>query len=327
MYNRTFNEEDWGKVNKSNKDIMEDYIMEYTARKKKKTTLQQYRNDIRIILIYILHNCDNKKITELSKRDFRNLSLWLSNELKVSNARTNRLMSCCRSLLTFVEEEDDYNYDNNVSKKVKGLPKESVRDIVFLDNDLIIKLKDKLIKEKRYKEATLLSLLYDSACRKNECAQVKKFSFLDTNKNSTNIVIGKRGKPFPLIYFSMTKECVKLYLDERGDDNIESLWIIGNNDNKREASASNLYDWVVCWRNDLNQITGNTYKINCHSFRHCALENMSTGNHYICKELGIGAIPIEKLQLVANHSDLSTTQSYLQDKSVTELENLFNIKI
>ena len=54
---------------------------------------------------------------------------------------------------------------------------------------------------------------------------------------------------------------------------------------------------------------------------------MSTGEHYVCKELGIGAIPLEKLKLIANHSDLSTTASYLLDKSTQELEKLFNIKI
>lgn len=327
MYNRIFNEDDWSKVNKHNKDIMEDYLMEYTSRKKKKTTIQQYRNDIRIILIYILKYCDNKDITALSKRDFRNLSLWLSDELELSNARTNRLMSCCRSLLTYVEEDDEYEYENNVSRKIKGLPKESVRNIVFLSDSIISQLRTKLLYEERYKEAALLSLLYDSACRKGECAQVTKYSFLEDGKNSTNPVVGKRGKIFNLIYFDMTIDCVKLYLEERGDDNIDSLWVLGKGENKRPANASNLYDWVISWRKDLKEITGEEYKINCHSFRHSALENMSTGEHYVCKELGIGAIPLEKLKLIANHSDLSTTASYLLDKSTQELEKLFNIKI
>ena len=327
MYNKIYSDEDWNKVNEYNKEIMEDYLLEYTARKKKATTLKQYRNDIRIILIYILHHCGNRNITELSKKDFRNLTLWLSDTLQLSNARTNRLMSCCRSLLTYLEDEDEYEYENNVSRKVKGLPKESVRNIIFLEDEIISQLRNKLLNEKRYKEATLLSLLYDSACRKNECIQVEKYSFMDESKDSTNVVVGKRGKSFPLIYFRHTKECAKLYLAERGEDDIDSMWILGKGNSKRPAHASNLYDWCITWRKDLKELTGQDYPINCHSFRHCALENMSTGNHYICKDLGIGAIPLEKLKLVANHSDLSTTASYLLDKSTQELENLFNIKI
>lgn len=327
MYNKIYNKEDWDKVNRFNKSIMEDFLLECIARKKKKSTISQYKNDVRIILIYILKNCQNRDITELTKKDFRNLSLWFSNDLEVSNSRTNRLMCACRSLLDHVENEDDYEYDNNVSKKVKGLPKEPVRDIIFLSNDLIIKLKDKLVKEERYKEAALLSFLYDSACRKNECAQVNKLSFLNNEKNSTNEVVGKRGKIFQLLYFSMTKECVKLYLNQRGEDDIDSLWIVGSDENKHSASASNLYDWTVKWRKDLKDIDGEDYNINCHSFRHSALENMSTGEHYICKELGIGKIPLEKLKLIANHEDINTTMGYLQDKSMSELENLFSIKI
>ena len=58
-----------------------------------------------------------------------------------------------------------------------------------------------------------------------------------------------------------------------------------------------------------------------------ALENMSIGTHWICKELGIENVPIEKLKTIANHESIETTSSYLQDKSTQELENFFKIKI
>lgn len=327
MYNRIYNDSDWEQVNPINKDIMNDFILEYTAQKKKESTLIQYKNDIRIILIYILKNCNNKPITQLRKKDFRNLSLWFSNGLEMSNARTNRLMSCCRSLLSYVEEEDDYEYENNVAKKVKGLPKENVREIVFLPDELILKLSDKLKKEKRFKEATLLALLYDSCGRKNEVYQVTKESFYDSTKNSTNKVVGKRGKIFSLIYFDLTKENAALYLNDRGEDNVDSMWVSGVGENVRPVSIMTLYDWTVGWRKDLKEIDGNDYLINCHSFRHSGLENFSNGTHYVCRQNGMGKIPLEKLKLIANHSDLSTTESYLKDKTTDELEELFDIKI
>ena len=56
VYNRIFTTEKWALVNNENKDVMEDFLEEYTQRQKKKSTLIQYRNDIRIILIYILKN-------------------------------------------------------------------------------------------------------------------------------------------------------------------------------------------------------------------------------------------------------------------------------
>lgn len=326
-YNRIYNEEDWALVNQENKDIMEDYLLEYTSRKKKKSTIEQYRNDLRIILIYILKSCNNQVITSLTKKEFRNLSLWFSNGLEVSNARTNRLMSCCRSLLTFVEEEDEYDYDTNIAKKVKGLEKESVRDIIFLKDEIVLKLIDKMLLEQRYKDATLLALAYDSAGRKGELAQCTKYSFLDEDKNSTNKVVGKRGKVFQLVYFNLTKKCVKLYLEQRGQDDIDDLFVIGTGESKRPAHKEILYDWVVAWRKDLKELFDMDCELNVHSLRHTSLENFSIGSHYVCRDLGIEKIPLEKLRLIANHSNIGTTASYLQDKSTEELENLFGIKI
>ena len=99
---------------------MEDYLLEYKARKMKDSTLKQYRNDLRIVLIYILENCNNKIITDMTKREFRNFTLWCSEEMAMSNARVNRIMSCCRSMLSYVEDEDDYDYAVNVAAKVHG---------------------------------------------------------------------------------------------------------------------------------------------------------------------------------------------------------------
>lgn len=328
VYNKIYNESDWALVNNENKLIVDDFILEKRSQGKKRSTLVQYKNDLRIILIYILKNCGNKSLLELGKRDFRNLVLWFSHDLEVSNARTNRLMSAVRSLLDFVEDDDENykDYDNNPSKKVKGLEKIAVRDIVFIPNDIVEQLREKFIEEKRYKEATLLCLAYESAGRKGELAQVKKSVFDNPDANATNQVIGKRGKKFPLIFFSQTKRCANLYLEQRGEDDIESLWI-DNTKEKHAIRKEALYGWIVKWRSDIFDICGKEYKINVHSFRHSALENMSTGEHWVCKELGIGNVPIEKLKSIANHDSIETTNSYLQDKSVQELESFFGIKI
>lgn len=327
-YNKIFNKKDWDEVNKENKDIMDDYILECKARKKKPGTISQYTNDLRIILIYILKQCKNKSILELSKKDFRNLSLWCSEELMVSNARTNRLMSACRSLLDFCENEEEYNYNNNAAKKVKGLGKESVRDIIFLTDEEILGMKKYLIEKEEYQKATLLMLLYDCAGRKNEVAQVLKESFYDDSKSSTNKVVGKRGKVFPLLYFSGTKECARIWLEKRGDDDIPELFIVSQNNKKKAATSDNIYDWIVSLRIVYAILYGKKSEFNVHSMRHSSLENFSTGEHYVCREIGMkDGFPIEKLKLIANHSDIGTTQSYLKDKSSEELENMFGIKI
>ena len=54
-------------------------------------------------------------------------------EKGMSNARVNRLKSSVSSMLEFASNEEDYEdlMEINYASKVKGLQKESVRDIVF----------------------------------------------------------------------------------------------------------------------------------------------------------------------------------------------------
>lgn len=328
VYNSFFDAETWKLVNKENVELMEDFLLELKQNKKSIGTINQYKGDIRIAFLYIYKYLNNRNVLELNKKDFRNYSLYLSGECGLSSARHNRMLSALRSLLTFAESEDDYSYDNNVAKKVRGLGKDPVREIFFLTDEQILKLRDELIKQKEYQKASLLMLSYDSAGRKAELAQVKKASFLDPLHSNTNKVIGKRRKTFSLVYFSGTKECVKLWLDQRGEDSIESLWVIGNGENRRAADSENIYEWFMVMRSLLSEMEGKEIDFNVHSLRHSSLQNLSDNSHYICRELGMtSGFPIEKLKILANHSDISTTSNYLKDSSLEELSAMFNITI
>ena len=103
IYNNFYTPELWEQVNKENKRILDDFLAEYKQRQKSKGTINGYKNDIRIILIYILKELDNRSILSLKKKDFRGLSLYFSEECGMSSARVNRLKSACNSLLTFCE--------------------------------------------------------------------------------------------------------------------------------------------------------------------------------------------------------------------------------
>lgn len=322
-YNKIYTEEKWAKVNQENKDILEDYLTELRAQKKRESTIYQYKNDLRIVCIYVLENCGNKVFTDLGRKDFRKLVLWLTETCNMSNARANRLMSAVRTLLSYLEDDDDYEeYEINAAAKVKGLPKEAVREVVFLTDEIILKLWQKLMDEKRYKEATLLGLLYDSGSRKNEIAQVRRDS-IKQDGNATNIVVGKRGKKFPVLYFRLTKEAFKEYDKTRTDDN-PALFIneIGN-----AATGGNIYEWVVKWKKDLKEITGEDFDLNVHSFRHCFIENFLKGEHYLCRELKLGKVPLEKVKSLAHHEDPSTTLGYAQNDENKDIEELLGIKL
>ena len=324
VYNRIFSNKKWEQVNKYNKNLMSDFLLELKSQKKSENTISQYKNDLRIMFIYILEELDNKPIYKLKKKHFRNYMLWLQ-EKQMSNSRINRLMSSLRSMLSYASDEEDYEdeLEINYAQKVKGLQKEKVRDIVFLTDEEIEYIYNRLIEKKKYQQALFISLMYDSAGRRNECYQVEKY-FAEKDANFTNVVVGKRNKKFRLLYRTRTKEAYDLYMKTRNDE-CDSLWVTKRNNEVVAASYETLYAWVLSWRKILSEKY--EYKeFNPHSFRHSSLENYGDGTHYVCREhLNGKKLEIEQLKILAHHEDISTTMSYLKDKGEDELLSAFGI--
>ena len=326
IYNNFYTPELWEQVNKENKRIIDDFLAEYKQRKKSKGTIDGYFNDLRITMIYILKELDNRCVLELNKKDFRGLSLYFTEECGMSPARTNRLKSAINSLLTFCEEDDDYEYEINMAKKVKGIPRERVKDDednFFFTFDEFIKVRDILVEKGRLQDACLWSLGFDSAGRRNELFQVEKHGLLDGNK--TNIVVGKRGKKFYLVYLDDTKELIRQYLEERGDDNIASLWIKGSGENKQPITGDALYDRVCSISKILSEVRGEQCNIFPHTMRHSRLECLAQGTdtRLVDENGNPQKYPLEQVQVFAHHSDVSTTQGYLKDHSSELIDEMF----
>ena len=171
---RIVNQEIYEKyVSQDNKNLVKDFLIEKKAQGKAASTLQQYGWDLRIILFLIHENFNNKDLIDLTRKDIRNLSI-IFQELGMSNARVNGLMSALRSALEFCADDDDYDYEFNVGSRVRGLPKNPVREITFITEEQINWLIDELIEKEKYMLATYLALSYYSAARKNEVYQVQK---------------------------------------------------------------------------------------------------------------------------------------------------------
>lgn len=321
--NNIYNDKVYEKVNKESKDILEDYVLELKARGRAKKTIEQYVFDIKMAYCYFQENNSNKSILDLKKRDFRNFFLMLQ-ETGKSSARINRVQSSLRNLLEFVvDDEDDYeDYYKNPMKKIKSVEKNSVREIIFLTDEQIDYLIDYLIKRKKYQKALYISLSYDSAARRNEIHQVKKHNFLEGNM--TNSVIGKRGKQFPLMYMNRTREIAQKYFEDRGEDDIESLWVSYYNGEARPLTYETLYQWAISFRSILEDKYDEDLPINSHSFRHTSLENYENGTHHNLKDMGKESLSINELRVLANHENIDITQSYLKNKDQEILSDLFS---
>lgn len=326
VYNNFLTPERWEQVNPENKMILEDFLAEYKQRRKSQGTIDGYFADLRIVFIYILLKLGNRSILELKKKDFRGMSLYFSDECKLSAARVNRIKSACNSMLTFCEEDDDYEYEINYSKKVAGLPKSPVKDDeddFFFTYDEFIKVRTILVERGKLQLAVLWSLGFDSAGRKNELYQVEKHGLLNGNK--TNIVVGKRGKKFPLVYLDDTKELIKQYLEERGEDDIDSLWVKGSGENKEPIAYAAIYERICSISNVLSEVRGEECNIFPHTMRHSRLECLAQGTdtRLIDENGEPKKFPLEQVQVFAHHSDPSTTQGYLKDHSEDTINDMF----
>lgn len=323
-YNKIYDEEIYKLVNNESKLILEDYMLELEARKLAVKSRQQYLADLKMFLVYTQQNINNKSILDLKKRDYRNFFLMMSNDGK-SSARINRVQSSIRNLLEFVVMDDDEypDFQVNAMKKIKGVPKETVREIVFLTADQVEFLFEYLLKNKMYQKALYLSISLDSAGRRNEVYQVTKTPLLEKS-NKTNVVEGKRGKKFPLMLTQRSHDIFEKYIEQRGDDDIESLWITGKDEDKRELGYDSLYNYAISFRAILEAEFEEDIPLNSHSLRHTSLELYETGEHYALKYMGKDRLDINTLRILANHEDISITQSYLRNKDSEVLDDLFS---
>ena len=326
MTEKVYTIDKWKKVNKCNKGLLEDYLIELKSKRRKQSTLDQYLCDGKMVLCYILYALENKSVLEFTKKDFRKVALWLTEERQVSNARFNRVFAIVRGMMEYAEDEDDYEYEKNVVRKIKNLPKEPVKENVFLTDAQIQKLRNYLLEHERYRECTYLDISYDSAGRVNEIWQVNKENLL--RRRFTNTVIGKRGKPFKLLYHFNSLESLKLYLNARGEDDIDSLWIKFGKDMRQEVTKAALYGWAKKMAKILSEIEGKKINFSPHSLRHTSLENYKNGTHYMCAKLGKPeGFKIEELQVLAHHDSMDTTKGYLKPNDNNILEQMFGIKL
>lgn len=331
--NMIYSDEIYAKVDKKNKQLLEDFILEYKSLGRKKGTIDQYTADIKGFYCWNYENNDNKFILKCKKKLFRNFFLDMQ-EGGSAPARINRQQCALRNMLEYACDEEDwgetYDYEVNQMRKIKGMQKETVREIIFLSEDQIQALLDRLIQTKQYQKALFVSLAYESGARRNEIYQVTKASMLDKSNKKTNEVTGKRGKKFKLRYYHQTEEIFDLYIEQRGEDDLESLWYTDEKQNdgtyvRKQVGYATLYQWVVACRKALEKVTGEYLLFNAHSFRHSCATNLKNGTHHILKTLNRDSLEIGEIKFLLHHSDVSTTEGYLPNQDDEEEDAIFGI--
>ena len=320
-----YNEEIYSKSNINNRNFLDDYVLELKSRGLSEGTIKQYQNDLRGYICWIYNNQNDMFLLDLKRRDFRNFILYLQ-EMELSNARINRFQSSIRNALEYaLLDDDDYpEYIQNPMARIKSLDSKAVvKEVVFLEDEQVTFLLNYLLKSKQYQKALYLSLSYDSCGRRSEIYSVTKDGFLTDGVYKTLPVKGKGGKVFPLHYSDRTKQIAKLYLDDRGSDNIDSLWINERGKEKRQVSKNMLYLHAISLRSILEAEYNKDIPMSSHSIRHFGLQNYQDGTHSALKFMGKDKLELDMLKILAHHTNISTTEGYLKDNSSDLLDDLF----
>lgn len=327
VYNKLYSKEKWEQVNKYNKQMLDDYILEIKAQGKSEGSIKQYYSDGRIIMILVMELFDNKPLHKFTRKMARNLILHFQ-ELDMSNARINRLLSTFRNIFNYAIDGGDEDLEEDFQdcklnpSRIKGMQKSEKREIVFLTDKEVHDIVDKLIEEEKYQQALLVAIAYDSGARRNELRQLNREDISLDKGISLNKVTGKRGKKFRIFYNDLTKKVFKLYDESRTDDS-EFLWITKDGEGVvREASYESLYSWMVGIRKTYEEIYGINKEFNVHSLRHSLAQNLKDGSHYLCQKTG-GKMDITIIQKLMNHSDVSTTLGYCKEDTEDELLAIF----
>lgn len=329
-----YDEEIYEKVNRGNKALLKDFILEYKSRGRKPSTIEQYAFDIRMFFCWNYVNNEDACILDkkaCNRKLFRRFFIDFQEYREVGNARINRVQCALRNLLEYASEDDDcleeWKCEINQMKKIKGLVKEEKREIIFLSEEQIQLVLAELIKREEYQKALLMSLAYESGGRRNELFQVTKSSMMDHSANCTNQVIGKRGKKFKLRYYKQTIEIFDLYLAQRGDDDCDALFYQKDKKGKVvPVGYSTLYKWTVDCRAILKELTGEYLMWNCHSYRHSCAENLKRGTHHILAELGKDSMTIDEIKYLLHHKDATTTEGYLKNMDEEMEDDLFGVE-
>lgn len=320
-------EEKWEIVNEESKRLLKEFMLTLRAEGVSKSTKSSYLGNVKRFLVYVLDNLENRSILEITRKEIKSYGRYLVEDLELSTSTHNDYISSVRCFLDRLEEDEDVDYNSNTARKVKSLTIERVRDIVFLTDDQVTMLYNELIRTKKYQMALYLAMSYDSTGRRSEIMQVKKSGFYEIAKNSTNQVFKKGHKKESLVYFERSKEAAALWLEQRPNDNIDSMWVRYDKDGRPIArSISSPASWCLTMDKILTLLQGKPIHFTPHCLRHSAIENLTEGSHYKCE---VRRIPFEikTVSKLASHSTTDMTNSYKKDHGMRDVADAFGINL
>lgn len=331
VYNNITDEESLSQILPENIELKKDFLEYLRSVDRSASTIYQYEVDLNIFFVYNLKYNNNKRFTEITKREFTKFQNHAINEWQWSPKRTRRVKSVISSLSNYIEnildEEPEYeNYRSSI-KKIESPIDQPVREKTVFTEEEIQSLLDWLVDQKKYRQAAIVALCISSGRRKAEIPRFKVSYFDDENvifgslyKTPEKVKTkgrGSRGKEIQLYVLKKQFDpYLKLWMDYRKQKRIESEWLFPNlNDYSQPMNPSIMDEW----KNNYTNYLGKDFY--WHSLR-----------HYFCTLLVKNNIPTNVIQdivswesadMVNLYTDISADENigkYFDENGIKQVE-------
>ncbi|SNZ09929.1 Site-specific recombinase XerD [Terribacillus aidingensis] len=303
-------DEQWSRVNPFNRELVEEYLYESVHLSPK--TLDQYKSGLRIFYSWVQEALGGKEVYKIKKKEFMRYQNYLVRRGMSSNGikfKRSAVSSMNKYLLNFYEDDDNFLTFRNFIEGVPNPSPNKVYSKVPLTKVEIQNVKDALLEAEQYQILAAFSVLYDTGSRRSEFVQLKKeiISYEPLKDKVGNSVgayrthdvrtkgKGEQGLLRPLLLSDEAMGHIKLWLEHRGEDNCEFIFVSKQNNEYQPLHASAVNYW---FKEIISDIIGR--RVNPHIVR------ASRSSHLIKDSDG----KLTKAQKLLGHKDSSTTNNF-----------------
>ncbi len=331
VYNNITTPELLEQILPDNRQLGDDFIEYLQSIDRSPNTIEQYKSDLKIFWVWNLQNNNNKPFVKITKREFARFQNHCLNEWGWSSNRIRRVKSVISSMSNFIEnildEEEEFEGYRAIIRKIESPVKEEVREKTVFEPEELQSLLSHLVNQKKYMQACILALAMYSGRRKAELPRFKVSYFDDKNvifgslyKTPEKVKTkgrGSRGKMLDL--YVLKKEFdpyLKLWLDYRKENNIESEWLFPSSTNPNESiKPETLDNWVDTY----TRFLGKTFY--WHSLRHLYTTQLLKKNlpSSVVQEI-IGWDSADMVNLYNDTSTEETLAMYFDENGIKDVK-------
>jgi len=307
----------WSLVNNDYRSLVEEYISVQAHSPK---TKEQYKSGLRQFGYYIYKNMNNKKLYNITKRDFLRYISYLRDTRKMSSSGIALKKACVSSLCNYIENvvaEDDKNYKTfrNFTRGLPAIAKNHVFQKVKISKDDYDLMMQTLLDDENYLGAAWVAFAFNVGARRAEIPQFKSeivnYAIPEGQSYVMSHIVrlkgrGEDGKQEPYMINEEALKYVNLWLEKRGYEH-EHIFTVRYNGQINPVSET--------WANDfcketLSNILGR--RINPHLFKASCVTYL----------LEVKKIPIELVsKFVAHHENIATTIAHYDLRDFAEEKN------